>query len=111
MSAPQLTFVKKFFEQYLKKIFIEASNASCSSLILLAKKPGEDIRFCIDYWKLISLPKKDAYSLPLIAKIMVSLKKTIISTKIAICQAFHKLQMASNLEDLTMFACQFDAYK
>ena len=49
MSVPQLEFVKKFLEEHLKKRFIEASSALCSSPILLAKKPGGEIRFCVDY--------------------------------------------------------------
>ena len=49
MSVPQLEFVKKFLEEHLKKGFIEASSAPCSSPILLAKKPGGGIRFCVDY--------------------------------------------------------------
>ena len=61
MSAPQLEFVKKFLEKHLKKGFIKANNALCSSFILLVKKPGESIRFCINYRKLNSLTKKGAY--------------------------------------------------
>ena len=58
MSVPQLEFVKKFLEEHLKKRFIKASSAPCSSPILLAKKPDERIRFCVDYQKLNSLTKK-----------------------------------------------------
>ena len=84
MSVPQLEFVKKFLEKHLKKGFIEASSAPCSSPILLAKKPGREIRFCVDYRKLNSLTKKDAYPLPLIAETMARLKKAIVFTKIDI---------------------------
>ena len=49
MLVSQLEFVKKFLKKHLKKKFIKASRASCSSLILLAKKPGGGVRFCVDY--------------------------------------------------------------
>ena len=111
MSTPQLKFVKKFLEEHLKKKFIEASNAPCSSPILLAKKPGGGIRFCVDYRKLNSLTKKDAYPLPLIAETMARLKKAIVFTKIDIRQAFHKLCMAIESEDATTLASRFGAYK
>ena len=104
ISIPQLEFVKKFLEENLKKKFIEASSAPCSSPILLAKKPGGGIRFCVDYQKLNSLTKKDAYPLPLIAEIIARLKKAIVFTKINIRQAFHKLRMAMKSEDATTFA-------
>ena len=111
MSTPQLEFVKKFLEEHLKKGFIEASSAPCSSPILLAKNPGEGIRFCVDYRKLNSLTKKNAYLLPLIAETMARLKKAIVFTKIDIRQAFHKLRMAIESEDATTFASRFGTYK
>ena len=49
MSQEQLKFIKKFLENNLKKGFIEASSLLYSSPILLAKKPGGNIRFCVDY--------------------------------------------------------------
>ena len=111
MSTPQLEFVKKFLEEHLKKGFIEASSAPCSSPILLAKKPGGEIRFCVDYRKLNSLTKKNAYPLPLIAETIARLKKAVIFTKIDIRQAFHKLRMAVESEDATTFASRFGAYR
>ena len=111
MSTPQLEFVKKFLEEHLKKGFIEASSAPCSSPILLAKKPDGGIRFCVDYRKLNSLTKKDAYPLPLIAETIARLKKAIVFTKIDIRQAFHKLRMAMESEDATTFASRFGSYK
>ena len=111
MSVPQLEFVKNFLEEHLKKRFIEASSASCSSPILLAKKPKRGIRFCVDYRKLNLLTKKDAYPLPLIVETMARLKKAIVFTRIDIRQAFHNLQMAIKSEDATTFASQFGAYK
>ena len=107
MTTSQLKFVKKFLEEHLKKRFIEASSAPCSSPILLAKKPGGRIRFCVDYQKLNSLTKKDAYPLPLIAETIARLKKATVFTKIDIQQAFYKLRMAVESEDATTFASRF----
>ena len=103
--------MKKFLEEHLKKGFIEASSAPCSSPILLAKKPGGGIRFCVDYCKLNELTKKDVYPLLLIAETMARLKKAVIFTKIDIRQAFHKLRMAIESKDATTFASRFGAYK
>ena len=111
MSVPQFEFVKKFLEEHLKKDFIKASSALCSSPILLAKKPGGGIRFCVDYRKLNAITKKDAYPLPLIAETIAQLKKAVIFTKIDIRQAFHKLRMAVESKDATTFASRFGAYK
>ena len=111
MSKPQLEFVKNFLEENLKKGFIEASKAPCSSPILLAKKPGGRIRFCVDYKRLNELTKKDAYPIPLIAKTLAQLKGAKVFTKIDIRQAFHKLRMSASSEDLTTMATRFGAFK
>ena len=111
MSKPQLEFVKKFLEENLKKGFIEASRAPCSSPILLAKKPGRGIRCCVDYRRLNKLTKKDAYPIPLIAETLAQLKRAKVFTKIDIRQAFHKLRMAASSEDLTTMATRFGAFK
>ena len=66
MSQAQLEFVKEFLKSNLKKRFIKASSSPYSLLILLAKKPGSGIKFCVDYWRLNKITKKDAYSISLI---------------------------------------------
>ena len=71
---------------------------------MLAAKPRKDIRFCIDYKHLNKLTKKDAYPILLIEETLVQLKNAKVFMKINICQAFHKLRMTADSEDLTMFA-------
>ena len=71
MLEPKLQFMKKFLEEHLKKGFIKASSALCSSRIMLAAKPGGGIRFCVDYRRLNELTKKDTYPIPLIKETLV----------------------------------------
>ena len=104
MSELKLQFVKKFLEKHLKKGFIKANSAPCLSQIMLAAKPGENIKFCVDYKHLNKLTKKDAYPISLIEETLVQLKNAKVFTKINIHQVFHKLKMAADSEDLTMFA-------
>ena len=111
MSEPKLQFVKKFLEENLKKRFIKASNASYSLSIMPAAKPGGGVRFYVDYRRLNKLTVKDAYLIPLIKEILAQLKNAKVFTKIDIQQAFHKLQMAADLEDYTTFLCRFGAFK
>ena len=111
MFEPKLQFVKKFLEEHLKKGFIKASSALCSSWIILVAKSGGGIRFCVNYRRLNKLTKKDAYLIPLIKKTSTQLKNTKIFTKINIRQAFYKLKMAANLKNLITFASQFGAFK
>ena len=49
MSFRKLKFVKKYFENNLKKELIIVSHVSCFLSILLAKKSSEELKFCVDY--------------------------------------------------------------
>ena len=111
MSEPKLQFVKKFVEKHLKKRFIEASSAPCSSPIMLAVKPGGGVWFYVDYRRLNKLTVKDAYPIPLIEETLAQLKNAKVFTKIDIWQAFHKLWMAADSEDYTTFLCRFGVFK
>ena len=84
MSEPKLQFVKKFLEEHLKKGFIEANSALCSLRIMLAAKPGGDIRFCANYRHLNELIKKDTYPIPLIKETLAQLKNAKVFMKIDI---------------------------
>lgn len=79
------------------------SNAPYASLILMVRKPGRGLRFCVDYQKLNAVTKKDRYPLPLINELMERLKDARIFTKLDIQQGFHQIRMEPDLEDLTTF--------
>ena len=111
ISKPKLQFVKKFIEEHLKKRFIEASSAPCLSPIMLAVKLGRGVQFCVKYRKLNELTIKDAYLILLIEETLAQLKNIKVFMKIDIRQAFHKLRMAADSEDYTMFSCRFGAFK
>ena len=90
MSFRKLNFVKKYFENNLKKEFIMISHAFCFSSILLIKKLSEELKFCVDYRKLNQMIKKDKYSISLIIETFAQLSKAKIFSKIDIRQIFHK---------------------
>jgi len=50
----------------MSKKFIDKSTAPFASPVLFVRKLGGGLRFCVDYWKLNAITKKDRYPLPLI---------------------------------------------
>jgi hypothetical protein len=50
----------------------------------MAKKPGGELRFCVDYQKLNLITKKDRYPLPLINEVFKRLSKARVFTKLDI---------------------------
>ena len=59
MSLEELEAAKQYIMENLNKGFIKASKAPYTSPILMAKKPGGGLHFCVDYWKLNAVTKKN----------------------------------------------------
>lgn len=74
MSVEELHAAKTYINENRAKGFIEPSDSPLGSLILMVKKPGGGLRFCVDYRKLNAVTKKNRYPLPLINKTLAKLK-------------------------------------
>jgi hypothetical protein len=109
--AVELEEVKQYITENLDKGFINTSQASFASPILFVKKKDGSLRFCIDYRKLNNLTCKDRYSLPLISKTLARIARAKIFTKLDIRQAFHRIRMSPESEELTTFRTRYRAYK
>ena len=110
-SPQELEATKKYIIENLDKGFIEASQAPFAAPILFVKKPNGGLRFCVDYRKLNALTRKDRYPLPLIDETLRRLSKAKIFTKLDIRQAFHRIRMDPNSEELTTFRTRYGLYK
>ena len=65
--------VQKHLQEMLALDAIRVSQSPYASPVVLIRKPNEKIRFCIDFRKLNSRTKKDAYALPRISEMFDSL--------------------------------------
>jgi len=70
MSFYKLQKVKKYLNGNFFKEFIIFSKALYFSLVLFALKANEDLWFCVDYWKLNAIIKRNHYSLLLIKEMI-----------------------------------------
>ena len=111
MSPEKLDIVKRYLDSHLAKGFIQASSASYFSPVFFVKKPGGGIRFCIDYRRLNAITKKDRYPIPLIEETLAQLEGAKYFTKIDIRQAFYRIRMSEDSEELTTFLTRFGAFK
>ncbi len=71
MLSYKLQKIKKYLEENLKKKFIILSKVSFASSILFVKKKDNSLCFCMNYWKLNALIKRNHYSIFLINKVLV----------------------------------------
>lgn len=111
MSVEEMQASKAYIEENRAKGFIEPSNASYGSPVLMAKKPGGGLRFCVDYRKLNAVIKKNRYPLPLIDETLAKLEGVQYFSKIDVRQAFHKIRMHPDSKDLTTFRTRYGSYR
>ena len=110
-STDELRAVKQYLIENLHKGFIDASKAPFAAPILFVRKPNGSLRFCIDFRKLNDLTRKDQYPLPLIEETLARLRQARVFTKLDIRQAFHRVRMDPESEELTTFRTRYGSYK
>ncbi len=111
MLSHKLQKIKEYLEKYLKKKFITLSKAFFASSILFVKKKDDSLHFCMNYWKLNALIKRNRYSIFLIDEVLAWIQGSKYLTQLNIIAAFNKLHMSSESENLTTFVTFFNVYK
>ncbi len=111
MSFYKLQKIKEYLNENLSKNFITSSKISYFSLILFALKINDDLRFCIDYWKLNVIIKRNRYFLLLINEMIGKIVDCKHLTRLNIIFAFNKLCIHLDSENYTIFIIALEAYK
>ncbi len=111
MLSYKLQKIKEYLKENLKKKFITLSKAFFALLILFVEKKDDNLRFCMNYWKLNALIKRNRYSILLIDEVLAWIQDSKYLTQLDIIITFNKLHMSSESENLTTFVTFFDVYK
>jgi hypothetical protein len=93
MSRKELLVLRKTLTDLLDKGWIRASSSAAEAPVLFVKKPGERLRFCVDYRALNTIIFQNRYPFPLIRKILKGLAKARYYTKINVRAAFYRLRI------------------
>jgi len=107
----ELEATKKYLLENLNKGFITPSQSPFAAPVLFVRKPNGSLWFCIDYRKLNQITRKDWYPLPLINETLARISRAKIFTKLDIRQAFHRIRMDPESEELITFRMRYGAYK
>jgi hypothetical protein len=106
--------LKKHVEQWLELGIIEPSNSPWSAPLHLVPKKGGATRAVVDYRKLNSVTKKDAYPLPLMNDILYNIGPARYFSVIDLHSGYLQVPMAGkdgkdphNSIEKTAFACPF----
>jgi len=93
MFSVKLLKVKKYLNKNLSKKFIIFSQTLYFFSVLFILKANEDLWFCMNYWKLNVIFKRNKYFLFLINEIIDKIMSCKHLTELNIISAFNKLQM------------------
>ena len=98
-----LEATKQYLLDNLNKGFIDYSYSPFASPVLFVAKPNGGLRFCVNYRKLNKFTRKDQYPLSLIDELLTRLTQAKVFTKLDIQQAFHRIQIDPESEELITF--------
>lgn len=111
MNREELLVLRKTLTELLDKNFIRVSKSPAASPVLLVRKPGGGIRFCVDYRGLNELTVKDRYPLPLIKDTLRNMSQARWFTKLDIIAAFHKIRIHPGEEWKTAFRTRYGLFE
>ena len=95
--------IEQEIDKMLKSGLIQPSQSEYGSPIVLVKKPDNSTRFCIDYRKLNSMTKSDAFPMPDIDQCLESLSGASYFSTMDFTAAFHQIPMDESSIEYTAF--------
>ena len=95
----------------LKQGLIERSRGPWASLVVLARKKNGKLRFCVDYWALNKVTKKDEYPLPRIEDMLDTLGGAAYFTSLDLASGYWQVEMKPEDREKTAFITQFGTFQ
>lgn len=84
--------------------FIEPSFSEWSNPLVMVKKANGKYRFCLDFRKVNSISRKDAYPLPNMTGILDKLRSAHYISTIDLSQAYFQIPLAEKCREITAFS-------
>ncbi len=111
MFFVKLLKVKKYLNENLLKKFIIFSQTLYFFSVLFTLKANKDLQFCVNYWKLNVIFKRNKYSLLLINEIIDKIVNCKHLTRLNIISVFNKLWMHLDNKNYIIFIIALETYK
>lgn len=90
-------------DRMLAEGIIEPSSSAWSSPIVMVRKPNGKYRFCVDYRKVNSVTRRDAYPVPYMDGILDRLRSAQYISTIDLSHAYHQVPMEEKSKPMTAF--------
>jgi hypothetical protein len=111
LSHKELEVLRQWLDDNLAKGFIRSSSSPAASPILFVKKPGGELRLCVDFRDLNEKTVKNRYPLPLFRETLMRLHKARVFTKLDIRSAYNLIRMAPGEEWKTAFRTRYGFFE
>eukprot|EP00731_Ephydatia_muelleri_P014390 Em0008g110a len=103
--------VRRLLREMLDNGIVEPSEGPWSSPIVLAKKKDGTLRFCVDYRKVNTITKRDAYPLPRIDDTLGTLGGSKFFTTMDLASRYWQVEMAPEDRPKTAFSTPEGLYQ
>ena len=102
---------RKEIETLIEYDMIEPSKSPWACGVVMAKKKGDQLRFCCDFQYLNSVTVKDAYPIPRIDESLSKLGDAKFFTTLDLGSAFWQVPLSKQDRDKTGFACELGLFQ
>ena len=103
VAPKDLEEVKKHIQDLLDAQIISPSTSSFASPIVLVRKKSGALRMCVDYRKLNARTMKDAYSIPKIEDLFLTLSGAKYFTSVDLSKAYYQVPMTDRAKQFSAF--------
>src|SRR6185295_3801042 len=104
-------YIEEEIQRLLKDRIIKKSFSPWTSPVVLVKKKNRKLRFCVDYRKLNSITKKDAYPLPRIDEMLNTLKGSKWFSTLDLASGYWQVAMHPTDREKTAFVTRYGIYE
>ena len=103
IAPPLVEEVREHLQEMLDGGAIRPSQSHLCNAVVLVRKKDRGLRFCIDFCRLNSRTKKDAYPLPHMQETMESMVGTRLFSTMDLKSGFWQVKMAKDSQQYTAF--------
>jgi hypothetical protein len=104
-------FIQEEIDRMMKKGLVKKSKSPWASPVVIVKKKNGKLRFCVDYRKLNTETRKDAYPIPRIDDMLDALRGAKWFTTLDLASGYWQVEMDSKDQDKTAFITKQGTYE
>ncbi|GFW70137.1 hypothetical protein TNCV_2215891 [Trichonephila clavipes] len=107
MNPVKKEVLREQIEELLRQNVIEECESPYAAPVVLVLKPNGKVRLCVNYRKLNSVTKVEAYPLPRMDDLLNEGTPTSFMSAIDLQSGYHQVKVADVDQDKTAFICPF----